>query len=79
MAFTITHRQLCGRGGAAHSFRSFRIRAKGRYTRHVGDASRRRRRDAYAADVRALKPTQIRTQSRRLGPVVFDTGEIKQL
>jgi hypothetical protein len=29
--------------------------AKGRYIRHIGEASRRRRMDAYAADVRALK------------------------
>ena len=52
--------------------------AKGRYSRHVGEASRRRRMDAYAGDVRALKSTLDQDQSPRLGPVDLKTGEIKQ-
>jgi hypothetical protein len=53
--------------------------AKGRYTRHIGEASRRRRMDAYAADVRAVKSTHDQDQSPRLGLVDPETGEIKQL
>jgi hypothetical protein len=34
--------------------------------------------DAYAADVRALKSTDDQDQSRRLGLVDLETGEIKQ-
>ena len=52
--------------------------AKGRYSRHVGEASRRRRMDAYAGDVRALKSTDDQDQSPRLGLVDLETGEIKQ-
>jgi hypothetical protein len=52
--------------------------AKGRYSRHVGEATRRRRMDAYAGDVRALKSTDDQNQSPRLGPVDLETGEIKQ-
>ncbi len=52
--------------------------AKGRYSRHVGDASRRRRMDAYAADLRAVKSTDDQDQSPRLGLVDLETGEIKQ-
>jgi hypothetical protein len=52
--------------------------AKGRYSRHVGEASRRRRMDAYAGDVRAVKSTDDQDQSRRLGLVDLETGEIKQ-
>jgi len=52
--------------------------AKGRYSRHVGEASRRRRMDAYAGDVRALKSTDDQDRSPRLGPVDLETGEIKQ-
>jgi hypothetical protein len=53
--------------------------AKGRYTRHIGEASRRRRMDAYAADIRAVKSTHDQDQSPRLGLVDLETGEIKQL
>jgi hypothetical protein len=52
--------------------------AKGRYSRHVGEASRRRRLDAYAGDVRALKSTDDQDQSPRRGLVDLETGEIKQ-
>jgi hypothetical protein len=52
--------------------------AKGRYTRHIGEASRRRRMDAYAADVRALKWTHDQDQSPRLGLVDLESGEIRQ-
>ena len=52
--------------------------AKGRYSRHVGEASRRKRMDAYAGDVRALKSTDDQDQSPRLGLVDLETGEIKQ-
>ena len=52
--------------------------AKGRYSRHVGEATRRRRMDVYAGDVRALKSTDDQNQSPRLGPVDLETGEIKQ-
>ena len=53
--------------------------AKGRYTRHIGEATCRRRMDAYAADVRALKSTYDQDQSPRLGLVDLATDEIKQL
>ena len=53
--------------------------AKGRYSRHVGEATRRRRMDAYAPDVRALKSTYDQDQSPRLGLVDLATDEIKQL
>jgi hypothetical protein len=53
--------------------------AKGRYTRHIGEATCRRRMDAYAADVRALKSTYDQDQSPRLGLVDLETDEIKQL
>jgi hypothetical protein len=39
--------------------------AKGRYTRHLGEASRLRRMDAYAADVPAAKSTHDQDQSPR--------------
>ena len=52
--------------------------AKGRYSRHVGEGSLRRRLDAYAADVRALKSTDDQDQSPRLGLVDLETGEVKQ-
>jgi hypothetical protein len=52
--------------------------AKGRYSRHVGEATRRRRMDAYAGDVRALKSTDDQNQSPRPKPVDLETGEIKQ-
>jgi hypothetical protein len=53
--------------------------ATGRYTRHIVEASRRWRVDAYAADVRVVKSAHDHTQSPRLGLVDLDTGEIKQL
>jgi hypothetical protein len=53
--------------------------AKGRYTRHIGEATCRRRMDAYAADVRALRSTYDQDQSPRLGLVDLATDEIKQL
>ena len=53
--------------------------AKGRYTRHIAEASCRRRGDACDVDVRAVKPEPDHTQSPRLGLVDLDTGEIKQL
>jgi hypothetical protein len=53
--------------------------AKGRYTRHIGEVTCRRRMDAYAADVRALKSTYDQDQSPRLGLVDLATDEIKQL
>jgi hypothetical protein len=52
--------------------------AKGRYSRHVGEASPRRRMYAYAGDVRALKSPDDQDQSPRLGLVDLETGEIKQ-
>ena len=52
--------------------------AKGRYSRHVGEATRRRRMDAYAGDVRAMKSTDDQNQLPRLGLVDLETGEIKQ-
>ena len=52
--------------------------AKGRYSRHAGEATRRRRMDAYAGDVRALKSTDDQNQSPRIGLVDLETGEIKQ-
>jgi hypothetical protein len=45
----------------------------------IGEASRRRRMDAYAADVRAVNSTYDQNQSPRLGLVDLETGEIKQL
>jgi hypothetical protein len=53
--------------------------ARGRYTRHIAEASRRRRIDAYADDARALKSTPDHTQSPQLGLVDLETGEIKHL
>jgi hypothetical protein len=53
--------------------------AKGRYTRHLGEASRSRRMDAYAADVLALKSGHDQNPSHRLGLVDLETDEIKQL
>jgi hypothetical protein len=53
--------------------------AKGRHTRHIGEASRRRRMDAYGADVRALKSTHNQDQAPWLGLVDLETGEVKQL
>jgi hypothetical protein len=53
--------------------------ASGRCTRHIAEATRRRRVDACNADVRALKSAHDQTQSPRLGFVDLDTGEIKQL
>jgi hypothetical protein len=52
--------------------------AKARYTRHIGEGSRRRLIDAYAADVRALKWIHDQDESPRLGLVDLETGEIKQ-
>jgi hypothetical protein len=54
--------------------------AKGRYTRHTAEASRRSREDRFAADVAAVRPTEERGRCRpRLGLVDLDTGEIKDL
>jgi hypothetical protein len=53
--------------------------AKGRYARHIGEASRRRRMDAYTADIRASKSTHDHDQSPGLGLVDLETGGIKQL
>jgi hypothetical protein len=53
--------------------------AKGRYTRHIAEASSRRRVDVCDADVRALKSIHDHTESPRLGLVDLDTGEINQL
>ena len=53
--------------------------AAGRYTRHLGEASRLRRIKAYAADIRAAKSTDDQDQSPRLGLVDLEKGEIKQL
>jgi hypothetical protein len=52
--------------------------AKGRYSRHIGAASRLRRRDAYAADSRALKLIDDHDRSPRLGLVDLEADEIKQ-
>jgi hypothetical protein len=49
--------------------------AKGRYTRHIAEASCRRRGDSYDADVRAVQPEPDHTKSPRLGLVDLDTGE----
>jgi TraM recognition site of TraD and TraG len=53
--------------------------AKGRYTRHIAEASCRRRVDACDGDVRALKSAPDQTQLPRLGLVDLDRGEIKEL
>jgi hypothetical protein len=53
--------------------------ARGRYTRHIAEATHRWRVDACNSDVRALKSAHDQTQSSRLGLVDLDTGEIKQL
>jgi hypothetical protein len=53
--------------------------AEGRYIRHIAEASRDRRMHAYAVDAHALKSLHSQTQSRRLGLVDLDTGEIKDL
>jgi hypothetical protein len=53
--------------------------AKGRHTRHIAEASRHRRMQAYAADLGALKQLHHHTQSPRLGLVDLDTGEIKDI
>ena len=53
--------------------------AKGRYTRHLAEASRRRRVDVCQADVRALGSIHDQTPLPRLGLVDLDTGEIRQL
>jgi hypothetical protein len=53
--------------------------AKGRYTQHMTEASRRRRANAYAADDRALKPLQEQVAQSRFGLLDLDTGEIKDL
>jgi hypothetical protein len=52
--------------------------AKGRYTRHIAEASCRRRVDACDGDVRALKSAHDQTQLPRLGLVDLDTGEINK-
>jgi hypothetical protein len=52
--------------------------AKGRYTRHIAEASCRRRVDACDGDVRALKSEPDQTQLPRLGLVDLDTGEINK-
>jgi hypothetical protein len=52
--------------------------AKGRYTRHIAEATRRRRVDACDGDVRALKSEPDQTQLPRLGLVDLDTGEINK-
>jgi hypothetical protein len=53
--------------------------ASGRDTRHIADATRRRREEACNADDRALKAAQDQTQTPRLGYVDLDTGQIKHL
>jgi hypothetical protein len=53
--------------------------AKGRYTRHIAEASCRRRGDACDADARALKSIHDQTPLPRLGLGDLDTGEINQL
>jgi hypothetical protein len=51
--------------------------AKGRYTRHMAEISRRAREDNFAADIGAVRPTEARGRRRpRLGLVDLDTGEI---
>jgi hypothetical protein len=52
--------------------------AKGRYTRHIAEAPRCRRFDAFDGDVRALKSAHDHTKLPRLGLVDPETGEIKQ-
>jgi hypothetical protein len=53
--------------------------ANGRYSRHIAEASRRRRMEAYAADVRALKSRHDQIQSYRPELVDLDPGEITDL
>ena len=54
--------------------------AKGRYTRHTAEASRRAREDRYAADLGSLRPAGATGRRRpRLGLVDLDTGEINDL
>jgi hypothetical protein len=54
--------------------------AKGRYTRHVAEASRRSSEESSVADVAALRPTEERGRGRpRLGLVDLDTDEINDL
>jgi hypothetical protein len=53
--------------------------AKGRYTRHIAEATRRWRVDACDADARAFGSIHDQTQLPPLGLVDLDTGEIKPL
>jgi hypothetical protein len=53
--------------------------AKARHTRHTAESTRHRRMYAYATDAHAVKSLHSQTQSRRLGLVDLDTGEIKDL
>jgi hypothetical protein len=54
--------------------------AKGRYTRHTSEISRRIRQDRFAADVASVKPAEANGRRRpRLGLVDLDTGELKDL
>jgi hypothetical protein len=54
--------------------------AKSRYIRHIGEASRHKRRNAYSADASALKSLHDRpVQSPQLGLIDLATGEIKDL
>jgi hypothetical protein len=53
--------------------------AKGRYTRHIAEASRHRRLQAYAADLGASRPLHREAQSPRLGLIHLDTGEINDI
>jgi hypothetical protein len=50
--------------------------AKGRYSRHIAEATRRKRMDVYVADVRVLKSTHDQIQSYRLDLVDLDAGEL---
>jgi hypothetical protein len=53
--------------------------AKGRYTRHIAEASRHRRLQAYAADLGASRPLHRQAQSPRLGLIELDRGEINDI
>jgi hypothetical protein len=54
--------------------------ARGRYTRHMAEISRRTRKDRYAGDVGSVRPAEAEGRRRpRPGLVDLDTGEIKDL
>jgi hypothetical protein len=53
--------------------------ARGRYTRHIAEASHHRRMDIYAADAQAAKSLNRQAHSPRLGLIDLDTGEINDL